>query len=200
MIKGTNRLVKACAARSRAQTPFVAHTWRSASMPSARQTGPRGVQPTSRVLRQRLLALAARKKASAPLISGAGTRVPDRCLVDLRERGYLPFEGFREADELAAAQQTLWLHDPRPEVYFVHPAAHAWLATDQRAGEVSGPWRSWNLERSAFHPDLLDLAERFSGLRRPAAPRGVPVGQVRRSRRRRPAPPPGLRQPQPRRA
>ena len=29
--------------------------------------------------------------------------------------------------------------------------------------EVSGPWRSWNLNRLAFHPDLLDLAERFLG-------------------------------------
>src|SRR5450432_187405 len=90
-------------------------------------------------------------------------RVPDRCLADLRERGYLLFEGFLEADELAAAQEALWLHYPRPEVYFASPAAHAWLATDQWAGEVSGPWRSWNLNRLAFHPDLLDLAERFLG-------------------------------------
>ena len=25
------------------------------------------------------------------------------------------------------------------------------------------PWRSWDLNRLAFHPDLLDLAERFLG-------------------------------------
>jgi hypothetical protein len=30
-------------------------------------------------------------------------RVPDRCLADLRERGYLLFEGFIDDDELAAA-------------------------------------------------------------------------------------------------
>ena len=30
-------------------------------------------------------------------------RVPDRCLADLRELGYLVFEGFLNADELAAA-------------------------------------------------------------------------------------------------
>ena len=89
--------------------------------------------------------------------------MPDGCLADLRERGYLLFEGFLEADELAAAQEALWLHYPRPEVYFADPVAHAWLATDQWAGEVSGPWRSWNLNRLAFHPDLLDLAERFLG-------------------------------------
>ena len=34
-------------------------------------------------------------------------RVPDRCVEDLRERGYLVFEGFLGADELAAAQEAL---------------------------------------------------------------------------------------------
>ena len=34
-------------------------------------------------------------------------RVPDRCLADLRERGYLVFEGFLAADELVAAQEAL---------------------------------------------------------------------------------------------
>src|SRR5438067_13935439 len=90
-------------------------------------------------------------------------KVPDRCLADLRERGYLLFEGFLEADELAAAREALWLHYPRPESYFADPAAHAWLATDQWAGEVSGPWRWWNLNRLAFDPDLPALAVRILG-------------------------------------
>jgi hypothetical protein len=33
----------------------------------------------------------------------------------------------------------------------------------QWAGIVRAPWRSWELNRLAFHPDLLDLAERFLG-------------------------------------
>ncbi len=90
-------------------------------------------------------------------------RVPDQCLSDLRERGYFVFEGFLDADELAAAQRALWLHFPRPEDYFADPASHAWLATSQFAGIIGGPWRSWHLNRLAFHPDLLDLAERFLG-------------------------------------
>lgn len=90
-------------------------------------------------------------------------RVPDRCVTDLRERGYLMFEGFLGADELAAAQDALWLHYPTPAEYFADPDAHAWLAGDQWAGIVRGPWRSWSLNRLAFHPDLLDLAERFLG-------------------------------------
>jgi len=90
-------------------------------------------------------------------------RVPDRCVAELRERGYLVFEGFLGGDELAAAQAALWRHYPRPEDYFADPAAHAWLATSQWDGLVRGPWRSWDLNRLAFHPDLLDLAERFLG-------------------------------------
>src|SRR5438094_10080103 len=79
-------------------------------------------------------------------------RVPDRFVADLRDGGYLIFEGFLEADELAAAQDALWLHYPRPEEYFADPPAHAWLATSQWAGEIRGPWRSWSLNRLAFHP------------------------------------------------
>ena len=90
-------------------------------------------------------------------------RVPDQCLLDLRERGYLVFEGFLDADELAAAQESLWLHFPRPKEYFADPAAHAWLGTSQFAGIIGGTWRSWDLNRLTFHPDLLDLAERFLG-------------------------------------
>jgi len=90
-------------------------------------------------------------------------RVPDRSLTELRERGYLVLEGFLGADELAAAREALWLHYPTPEEYFADPAAHAWLAASQWAGIIRAPWRSWDLNRLAFHPDLLDLAERFLG-------------------------------------
>ena len=90
-------------------------------------------------------------------------RVPDRRVAELREQGYLVLEGFLGAAELAAAQEALWLHSPRPEEYFADPAAYAWLAADQWAGIVGGPWRSWSLNRLAFHPDLLDLAARFLG-------------------------------------
>jgi hypothetical protein len=84
-------------------------------------------------------------------------------LADLRERGFLVFEGFLGADELAAAQEALWLHYPRPEEYFADRSAHSWLASTQWDGIITGPWRSWALNRLAFHPDLLDLAERFFG-------------------------------------
>jgi hypothetical protein len=82
---------------------------------------------------------------------------------ELRERGFLIFEGFLSAEELKAAQEALWLQYPRPEEYFANPVAHAWLSRSQWAGIIKGPWRSWDLNRLAFHPDLLDLAERFLG-------------------------------------
>src|SRR3954454_10040349 len=72
-------------------------------------------------------------------------------------------EGFLGADELTVAQDALWLLYTRPDQYFADPAAHAWLAADQWSGIVGGPWRSWSLNRLAFHPDLLDLAARFLG-------------------------------------
>lgn len=84
-------------------------------------------------------------------------------LSDLRERGFLVFEGFLSAAELVAAQEALWQHYPRPEEHFADPAAHAWLSTSQWAGLIRAPWRSCNLNRLMFHPDLLDLVERFLG-------------------------------------
>jgi Phytanoyl-CoA dioxygenase (PhyH) len=90
-------------------------------------------------------------------------RVPEHCVSELRERGYLVFEGFLGTEELEVAQEALWLHYPRPAEYFSDPVAHASLAASQFAGIIAGPWRSWDLNRLTFHPDLLDLAERFLG-------------------------------------
>ena len=50
-------------------------------------------------------------------------RVPDATLDEVRERGFSLMEGFLGPDELAAAQEALWLHFPRPEDYFADPDA-----------------------------------------------------------------------------
>lgn len=88
-------------------------------------------------------------------------RVPEQCLDDLGTRGYFVLEGFLDRDEVAAAQEALWLYYPRPREYFADPAAYSSLTTDQWAGLIRGPWRSWDLTQLAFHPDLVDLAERY---------------------------------------
>ena len=93
----------------------------------------------------------------------AAVKVPDRNLHELREQGFTIVEGLLAPDELKAAQEALWLHYPRPEEYFADPSAHEEYTRNQFDGIRIGPWQSWDLNRLAFHPDLVDLAERFLG-------------------------------------
>ena len=88
-------------------------------------------------------------------------RVPDATLDEVRRHGYSLLEGFLEPDELAAAQDALWKHFPRPEDYFDDPARFDRFAGSQFAGVEEFPYRSWDLNRLAVHPDLVDAAERF---------------------------------------
>jgi len=88
-------------------------------------------------------------------------RVPDAALEEIRECGFTIVEGFLDADELRAAQDALWLHYPKPEEYFTDPTGHPKYAASQFAGVDEFPYRSWDLNRLAFHPDLVDAAERF---------------------------------------
>jgi hypothetical protein len=97
------------------------------------------------------------------LITVAAVKVPDRNLQELREQGFTIVEGFLAPDELEAAQEALWLHYPRPEEYFADPSAHQEFARSQFDGTRPAPWQSWDLNRLAFHPDLVDLAERLLG-------------------------------------
>jgi len=90
-------------------------------------------------------------------------QVPDEHLEQLRDDGFMIFEGFLAPDELAAARDALWERYPTPEQYFKKPKNYPELAGSQFAGLHKGPWWSWALNRLAFHPDLLDLAERFLG-------------------------------------
>src|SRR5580692_10314605 len=88
-------------------------------------------------------------------------RVPDATLAEVRQRGFALVEGFLRDDELAAAQEALWLHFPRPQEYFADPPAFARYAASQFAGVEEFPYRSWDLNRLAVHPDLVDAAERY---------------------------------------
>jgi hypothetical protein len=90
-------------------------------------------------------------------------RVSDNALDELRTRGFCLVEGFLATDELTAAHEALWLHYPRPADYFDDPARFSHLAESQFAGVEEFPYRAWELNRLAFHPDLVDAAERFLG-------------------------------------
>jgi hypothetical protein len=88
-------------------------------------------------------------------------RVSDATIAEVRERGFSLVEGFLSGGELAAAQEALWLHFPRPADYFAEPGEFARYAASQFAGVEEFPYRSWDLNRLPVHPDLVDMAERF---------------------------------------
>jgi hypothetical protein len=89
--------------------------------------------------------------------------VPDATLDEVCQRGFALMEGFLHPDELKLAQEALWRHFPRPEEYFADPDAHADLGRSQFAGVEEFPYRSWDLNHLAVHPDLIDAAERYLG-------------------------------------
>lgn len=81
----------------------------------------------------------------------------------VRERGFALFERFLTEDDLSAAQEALWLHFPRPGAYFANPEEYSDYGKSQFAGVEEFPYRSWDLNRLAFHPDLVDAVERYLG-------------------------------------
>ena len=92
-------------------------------------------------------------------------RVTDAALDEVRDRGFTIVEGFLTDDELQAAREALWLHFPKPDEYFADPSQHPRFSLSQFAGVEEFPYRSWDLNRLAFHPDLVDAAERVLGTR-----------------------------------
>lgn len=90
-------------------------------------------------------------------------KIPDRVLADVRAQGFAVMEGFLSERELAAARDGLFAEFPRPSEYFADPSEYRHLTEHQFAGLKVAPYRSWDLNRIAFHPDLVDAAERFCG-------------------------------------
>ena len=87
----------------------------------------------------------------------------DASLDEVGERGFCLIEGFLSSDELEAAQDALWLHFPRPEEFFADPSRYPEYNGDQFGGVLEFPYRSWDLNHLAFHPDLVDGVERYLG-------------------------------------
>jgi hypothetical protein len=89
--------------------------------------------------------------------------IDDSTLAQVRSDGFAVVEGFLGEDELEAAHAGLFEEFPRPDEYFADPERHHELVRHQFAGLRIGPFDSWPLTRIAFHPDLVDAAERFCG-------------------------------------
>lgn len=87
----------------------------------------------------------------------------DDVLEAVRTNGYAVVENFLTADELGAARGGLFDEFPEPAEYFADPERYRHLVKHQFAGLRLGPFTSWPLTRLAFHPDLVDAAERFCG-------------------------------------
>ncbi len=89
--------------------------------------------------------------------------ISDSHLAEIDEQGFTLVEQFLTADEVAAARAALWFTFPEPEDYFANPAAHEHLTRHQFSGLKVFPFVGWDLNRLAFHPDLVDAAERYLG-------------------------------------
>jgi hypothetical protein len=89
--------------------------------------------------------------------------IGDDVLDSVRTNGYAVVEGFLSPDELDAARVGLFDVFPSHDEYFADPDRHQRFVKHPFAGLQVGPFESWPLTRLAFHPDLVDAAERFCG-------------------------------------
>ncbi len=88
-------------------------------------------------------------------------RVSDAKLAEIWDKGFTVVEDFLDRDTLAAAREAMWDIYPRPEDYFADPDSHPRYARSQFHGVKVFPYPSWDLNRVAVYPDLVDAAERF---------------------------------------
>jgi len=90
-------------------------------------------------------------------------RIGERHLEELRVRGFTVVEDFVGGDDLRAAQEGVLLDHPSPAALFDDAELQRRYGRSQFAGLRYGPASSFAVNRLAFHPDLVDLAERFLG-------------------------------------
>src|ERR1700676_139513 len=98
-----------------------------------------------------------------PSLGCGAVRISDASLDEVRDSGFCLIEGFLSPDELDAAQRALWLHFPKPGEFFADPSRYPEYNGDQFGGVREFPYRSWDLNHLAFHPDLVDAVERYLG-------------------------------------
>jgi Phytanoyl-CoA dioxygenase (PhyH) len=90
-------------------------------------------------------------------------RVSDEALARIDTEGFVIVPDFLAEDELAAAQAGLLKVYPDPAEYHDDPTRFASFSNSQFAGLRNFPCASWDVNRLAFHPDLVDAAERYFG-------------------------------------
>ena len=89
-------------------------------------------------------------------------RVSDATLAEVRERGLLARGGLPERRGAGrGARSALAALPPSRRSTSPIPRPFARYAASQFAGVEEFPYRSWDLNRLAVHPDLVDAAERY---------------------------------------
>ena len=89
-------------------------------------------------------------------------RVSDAALDEVRDRGFSLMEGFLAPRGAARPPEMRSGSTSRgPRSISPTPRRIARYAASQFAGVEEFPYRSWDLNRLAFHPDLVDAAERY---------------------------------------
>jgi hypothetical protein len=91
------------------------------------------------------------------------TRVPDAAIAEVRDRGFTIVEGFLPPDTLAEVQAAMAEVAPTASEYHADPARYTHLVEGQFSGNFEYPFGPIGLDRLAYHPDLVDVAERFLG-------------------------------------
>lgn len=91
------------------------------------------------------------------------TRVPGAALQEVHDRGFTIVEGFLTADEVATARIAMRETAPSGEDYHADPEKYAAVVETQFSGNFKYPFGPIALDRLAYHPDLVDAAERFLG-------------------------------------
>ncbi len=86
-------------------------------------------------------------------------RLDQTHLESLDTQGFVIVEGFLDRDEVERAQSAMFEIFPRPEQYFADPGRWPEFGESQFTGIRHLPY-GWDLDRLAFHPDLVDAAER----------------------------------------
>ena len=89
-------------------------------------------------------------------------RLEQTHLDELEHRGFVIVEGFLTNDEVERARSVMFEIFPTPEQYFAGPENWPEFECSQFSG-IRLPSYGWDLDRLAFHPNLVDAAERFLG-------------------------------------
>ncbi len=91
------------------------------------------------------------------------TTISDAAIDELRTQGFTRVDAFLDADELRSLAGPLADEFPTRDQYHAKPERYTHLVETQFTGNLKYPYQSIELNRIAYHPELISAAERFHG-------------------------------------